>query len=140
MAAPRYLIDTNVVSELRKRRPNENVVRWISELPPDAAFLSVITIGEIAKGISKRRRSKAGAHEADELQSWMDGLIAIYADRILPVDVPVALRWGRLCDEHPQLATDMLIAATAIEAGLVVATRNVAHFTSAGVPAINPWE
>jgi predicted nucleic acid-binding protein len=138
--ADRYLLDTNVVSELRKRQRNEKVVAWVTGLPDDVAFISVVTVGEIAKGIAKRRRTTATARDADALQAWLEGLLALHADRVLPIDVAVATRWGRLCDEHPQLATDMLLAATALERGLTVATRNVAHFSVAGVPAINPFE
>ncbi|HYV96961.1 MAG TPA: type II toxin-antitoxin system VapC family toxin [Gemmatimonadaceae bacterium] len=138
MASVRYLLDTNVISELRKRRRSEAVERWVGQLPADGAFVSVITVGEIAKGIAKRRTS-AEAREADELQTWLDGLLALYAERVLAIDVPIAARWGRLCNDHPELATDMLLAATALEHGLTVATRNVAHFRVAGVPTVNPF-
>ena len=133
----RYLLDTNVVSELRKRRRSEKVARWVSALAEDSAFVSVITIGEIAKGIARRRRTDAGTRDADALQAWLEGLLALYSDRVLPIDVPIATRWGRLCDRHPELATDMLLAATALERGLTVATRNVAHFRMVDVPAVN---
>ena len=140
MATGRFLIDTNVISELRKRRRSNKVVEWIATVPDDGAHISVVTIGEIAKGIAKRRDSKEHAREADELQAWFEGLLASYSDRILPIDVSVAVRWGRLCNEHPQLATDMLIAATALEHELTVATRNVAHFRTAGVATFNPFQ
>lgn len=136
-----YLLDTNVLSELRKRRRNPNVVKWISAVPADSLYLSVITIGEIAQGISRQRRAgtaSATAH-ADALQSWLEGLLADYAERILPVDVAIATRWARLCDAHPQFPTDMLLAATALDYGLTVATRNVAHFRPSGVPVVNPF-
>ncbi len=133
-----YLIDTNVISELRKSRRNPDVVRWMTSVPTDGAFISVVTIGEIAKGIARLRRTASEA-AADALQSWLEGLLAAYSDRILPVDVSVATTWGRLCDRHPQLATDMLLAATALEHGLVVATRNVEHFRLAGVRVVDPF-
>jgi predicted nucleic acid-binding protein len=133
-----YLLDTNIVSELRKKRRNANVVAWVAALRPDDAYLSVITIGEITRGIAKRRRDN-GSHEADELQAWLDGLLTTYADRIVPIDILIAARWGRLCEQHPQLATDMLLAATALERDLTVATRNVAHFSVANVPTLNPF-
>ena len=134
-----YLIDTNVISELRKPRPNERVLQWIGGVRGGELYLSVVTIGEIAKGIAKRRRSIGDGVAADALQGWLDGLLHAHADRIIAIDVPIATRWGRLCDAHPQLATDMLLAATALDRGLTVATRNVEHFEIANVPVVNPF-
>src|SRR5438445_2984661 len=128
MAADRYLLDTNIISELRKPRRNAAMIAWLERIPTESLFISVITIGEIAKGIAKRQRAAGNRSEAAALQSWLDGLLASYADRIIPVDVPIATRWGRLCDLHPQVATDMLLAATALDRQLTVATRNVEHF------------
>lgn len=136
-----YLLDTNILSELRKPRRNLHVVEWIGAATSDRLYLSVITIGEIAKGVAKQRRAgtpQANAH-ADALQAWLEGLLAEYGGRIVPVDVPIATRWGRLCDAHPQFPTDMLIAATALDRGLTVATRNVDHFRPSGVPVFNPF-
>ncbi len=136
-----YLLDTNVLSELRKPRRNPNVVKWLAAAPADGLYLSVITVGEIARGIAKQRRAgttEATAH-ADALQAWLEGLLAGYAGRIIPVDVAIAARWGRLCEAHPEFATDMLIAATALDRGLTVATRNVAHFLPCGVPVVDPF-
>jgi predicted nucleic acid-binding protein len=141
MAHRGYLIDTNVISELRKPRPNSSVLEWVDAQSDGALFLSVITVGEIAKGTAKRRRAKDGRHAADALQAWLEGLLATYADRIIPVDVPIAASWGRLCDAHPQLATDdMLLAATALDRTLTIATRNVEHFQIANVPVVNPFQ
>jgi hypothetical protein len=102
----------------------------------------VITIAEIAKGIARQRRAgtESSIAYAEALQSWLEGLLANHSNRILEVDVAVATRWGRLCDAHPQFPTDMLIAATALDHGLTVATRNVDHFVPAGVPAVNPFD
>lgn len=136
-----YLLDTDIVSELRKPRRDPRVVAWIAAVPSDGLYLSVITAGEIAKGIAKQRRLgtvQAKAH-ADALQAWLDGLLADYANRILPVNVSIATRWGRLCDTHPQFPTDMLLAATALDHDLAVVTRNVNHFRPSGVRAINPF-
>jgi predicted nucleic acid-binding protein len=139
MASTGYLVDTNVISELRKPRRSPAVVEWITTVSPDQLYISVITIGEITKGIAKRRRAPAGHANADALQTWLEGLLALYSDRIIAVDVPIAARWGRLCDLHPQLATDMLLAATALDRGLTVATRNTEHFEVANVPVLNPF-
>lgn len=138
MPAGEYLLDTNIISELRKPRRSPAVLEWITAAAPDGLYLSVVTIGEITKGIAKRRRT-GGDAAAESLQAWLEGLLATYADRIIPIDVPIAARWGRLCDAHPQLATDMLLAATALDRGLTVATRNVEHFQVAGVEVVNPF-
>ena len=108
-------------------------------LEPDAATHQLV--GEIARGIAKQRRigTEQSIAHADALQTWLEGLLADYSQRILPVDVAIATRWGRLCDAHPQHPTDMLIAATALDHGLTVVTRNVAHFRPAGVPVVDPF-
>lgn len=118
------------------------MVSWVANAPADGLYLSVITIGEIAKGIAKLRRTRSAkaTSDADALQSWLEGLLAEYSERILPVTVSVATRWGRLSDAHPELAADMLIAATAQEHDLVVATRNVDHFRRVRVRVVNPFE
>ena len=137
-----YLVDTNVLSELRRPRRDPHVVAWLAGAPDDGLFLSVVTVGEIAKGIAKVRRvgSNQAVADADALQSWLESVLVDFSQRILPVSVSVATRWGRLCDAHPQLATDMLIAATALEHDLTVATRNVAHFRLALARVVNPFE
>ena len=140
MASTRFLIDTNVISELRKTRRSPAVVEWIASVQAEQLHISVITIGEITKGIARQRRTAGGIAAADALQSWLEGLLMTYADRIIPVDIPIAARWGRLCDQHPQLATDMLLAATALDRGLTVATRNTEHFAVTNVPVFNPFE
>jgi predicted nucleic acid-binding protein len=138
MALARFLLDTNIISELRKPRRDARVVDWIRGIPAERLFISVVTVGEIARGIAKRRRA-GGITDADALQGWFDGVLSSYGDRIVPIDARIASRWGRLLDQHPQLATDMLLAATALDRGLTVATRNVEHFEIADVPVINPF-
>ncbi len=132
-----YLLDTNVISELRRPRPDPRVVAWVRALGPGAAFVSVVTIGEIASGMALRHRDNP-AH-ADELERWLDRLVTGYGDRILPVDSAVAMRWGALVAAQPQRAVDMLLAATALEHGLSVATRSEAHLRRAGVAVVNPF-
>lgn len=133
-----FLLDTNVVSELRKPRPDPHVVSWMGALPSGSAFLSVITVGEIARGIAQRRRDNP-AH-ADTLQDWLDRLLSDYGDRVLAVDAPIAMRWGVLVDAHPQFAVDMLLAATALEHGLTLATRNEEHIRPSGAAVVNPFK
>lgn len=137
-----YLVDTNVLSELRRPRRDPNVVAWLVSAPDDGLYLSVITVGEVAKGIARVRRagSAQAVADADALQSWLESVLVQFSERILPVTVSIATRWGRLCDAHPQLPTDMLIAATALEHGLTVATRNVDHFGLARAPVVNPFD
>jgi len=133
-----YLVDTNVLSELRRPRPDRHVVAWFGSIPADSTYVSVITLGEIAKGIAKQRRDNP-AH-ADDLETWLDRLLGEYADRVLDIDARTALRWGALVDAHPQFPVDMLIAASALEHSLTVVTRNEAHIRVAGAPVVNPFQ
>ena len=132
-----FLIDTMVLSELRLRQRDPGVVAWISGQRPEDCFLSVVSIGEIERGIARKRISDAGF--AQQLAGWLDQLLRLYGDRLLPVDVGVARRWGQLSAAIGHEGADMLIAATALERGLTVVTRNLRHFEPTGVAIINPW-
>jgi len=132
-----YLIDTMVLSELRLRQRDPGVVAWISNQRQEDCFLSVVSIGEIERGIARKRSSDAGF--ATQLAEWLDQLLRLYGDRLLPVDVGVARRWGLLSAEIGHVSADLLIAATALERGLTVVTRNLRHFAPTGVPTLNPW-
>jgi hypothetical protein len=133
-----YLIDTNVLSELRRREPNANVVRWLSERPATTLYLSVLTLGELRKGIE-------GLSEGDRkrrLIDWLEvELPAYFAGRILPVDATVADRWGRLLAQagRPLPAIDSLLAATALSQDLTLVTRNLKDFQHAGLSVLDPW-
>lgn len=129
------LLDTVVVSELRKSRPSSKVVAWLRSLADDEMFLSVITIGEIERGIA--RTADAGFREA--LERWLDDLVRLYGDRLLPVTAAIAKRWGRFSADLDIDGADLLIAATAAEHGLTVATRNVRHFTPTKVAVVDPF-
>lgn len=133
-----FLLDTNVISELRKPRPDPNVLSWTSALPAGSAYLSVITVGEIARGIAQRRRDNPP--HADALEAWLDRLLSEYGDRVLPIDASIAKRWGLLVAAQPQFAVDMLLAATALNHGLTVATRNEDHIRPSGVAVVNPFK
>ena len=132
-----FLLDTVIVSELRKKRPDVGVVRWISKQQDDQLHISVVTLGEIERGIEKRR--KGDTEFADALAAWLESLIRLYADRIIPVTPSVARRWGRLSAQLGHDGAHLLIAASALTHGLAVVTRNVAHFEPTGVSLINPF-
>ncbi len=132
-----YLLDTCVLSELRKPRADAKVVAWMEGLRPAEAFLSVLTLGEIRRGIELHRAKDARA--AGALERWLRGLETHYGDRILPVTSEIADRWGRLAPTRPLPVTDGLIAATALVHGHTVVTRNVADFERAGVNLLNPF-
>lgn len=137
-----FLLDTSVVSELVKKVPHEGVVSWLGRQDEESLYLSVLTLGELEKGISKLRASA----RRDRLRTWLAReLTARFADRLLPVDVPVAARWGMLTGNAEKRGTplpviDSLIAATALERGFSVVTRNVADFERCGVACVDPWD
>src|SRR4249919_3931059 len=118
-----YLLDTDVLSELRKRKRDANVVAWIGSAPPTDLFLSVVTIGEIERGIERQRT--VNPTFADELAGWLDLTLRAYGERILPLTVNIARRWGRLAAQIGNQSIDLAVAATALEHGLTVVTRNV---------------
>jgi toxin FitB len=133
-----YLLDTAVLSELRKRRRNPDVVAWVRSVNSADLYLSTITVGEIELGIEKQRVSNPAF--AEELSRWLERTVRVYGDRILPLDVHVARRWGRLAARIGNKGLDLAIAATALEHGLTMVTRNVAHFEPTGVAVHNPYE
>lgn len=103
----------------------------------DDLFLSAITIGEIESGIARQRKVQPGF--ARDLDDWLARVLSIYGKRILPVDAGTARRWGRLCAQIGNDGADLMIAATAMEHGLIVVTRNARHFTPTGVEVLNPF-
>jgi len=133
-----YLLDTVAFSELFKRRPHPNFVLWLSDKADGLLFLSTITIGEVEKGIERQRGREPAFAEA--LLAWLERSLEAYSDRILPVTVSVSRRWGRLSGRLGRDDADLLIAATALEHGLTVVTRDRSDFDKAGVAVFNPWE
>ena len=131
-----YLLDTVVLSELRKRNRDPKIARWILEQRPTDLFLSVVTIGEIERGIEMQKRKDTGF--ATELAAWLDKVLIFYIDRIIGIDIATCRRWGRLSATIGHDGADILIAATALEHGLTVVTRNVRHFTPTGVNVLDP--
>ena len=132
-----YLLDTCVVSELRKTRCNSGVAKWISQVHSDELYLSVITLGEIRRGIELHRAKDARA--ANVLERWLHGLETHYDERIIPISSAVADRWGRLSPNQPLPVSDGLLAATAVENMLTIVTRNVADFQRSGATVLNPF-
>ena len=137
----RYLLDTNVLSELNRARPDPHVTRWIEQLERAEAALSTITFGEIQKGVSKL---DPGAKRAF-LAGWLEELPRQYRGRVLPVTVRVARAWGELEDDARRTGralemSDGLLIATAAVHDLIVVTRNERDFLGRGVDIVNPWK
>lgn len=132
-----YLLDTCIVSELRRPTCNPGVAAWMSSIEPDEAYLSVITLGEIRRGIELQRIKDARA--AGALERWLQGIETHYAERVLPISAEVADQWGRLALGQPLPVSDGLIAATGLEHQLTVVTRNVTDFQRSGVNTLNPF-
>ena len=133
----RYLLDTNVVSELRKPRPHGGVVAWLSSQEEEQLFLSAVTMGELQAGIEKTRHRDPA--KAIAIEDWADQLAGTY--QILPMDTPCSREWGRIMDRKPdKLIEDAMIAATARVHRLIVATRNEGDFRQLDVRILNPFK
>ena len=131
-----YLLDTNVVSELRRRRPHGGLVGWLESVQNDALFLSVVTLGELQAGAEITREQDP--KKAREIEAWIDQVMEAY--NVLPMDARTFRVWGRLLHRKPdELVEDGMIAATAIVHNLTVATRNVADFRRLGVGTFDPF-
>ena len=133
-----YLIDTVVLSELRRRQRDAGVVAWMARQHQEDCYLSVVSLGEIERGIARKRASDP--RFAEDLAAWLDRLLRLHGQRLLPVDLAIARRWGRLSAALGHDSADLVIAATALEHGLTVVTRNLRHFTPTGVATLNPWQ
>lgn len=137
----KYILDTNVISELVAKQPNPHVLQWLDSLDPGGVYLSVITIGELRKGIEKLPPSA----RKQALERWLsEDLLLRFADRILSLDVEVMLTWGaltgRLEAKGVRLpAIDSLIAALALHHNCSLVTRNESDFDGAGITVVNPW-
>jgi toxin FitB len=137
-----YLIDTNIISELRKqRKANPDVRQFFWQAAAQAAplYLSVITIGELRRGVELIRH-RGDRTQAALLETWLQTVLEDYADHILDFTALEAQVWGTLRVPHPQNALDKQIAATALTCGLTLVTRNVSDFAETGVPLLNPFE
>ena len=134
---PGYLLDTNVVSETRKTRPDVGVTAFLAAADASGLYLSVLTLGELRKGIAAKRRTDPVI--ADALSVWVDEIEGSFADRILPIDAAIARHWGELSAARPLPVVDTLIAATALRHRLTLVTRNTRDVGTTGVTVVNPW-
>jgi toxin FitB len=131
-----YLVDSHVLSEAR--RGSREARTWLRSVDPTAIFLSVITLGEIMKGIAVKLRTDTDAAAA--LTAWLEQLRRDHSDRIFPISDRIAIEWGRLAAERPRSMADGLIAATAMVHSKIIVTRNVGDFSNTGIPVTNPWD
>lgn len=132
-----YLLDTNVLSALRRPDRHPAPAAWLRDQRPSDVYLSVVTVAEIERGIA--RQMPRDLDFARELATWTERTLSGFADRLLGVDVPTARRWGRLSATLGHSGADLLIAATALQHGLTVVTRNTRHFHPTGAPILNPF-
>jgi len=131
-----YLLDTNVVSELRKLKPHQGVVEWVRKAPDESLFVSAVTVGEIQAGVEITREQDS--EKAREIEVWLDSVVQSYS--VLATDAAVFRRWAKLMHRRPDHhLEDALIAATALVRHLTVVTRNVDDFKPFGVSLINPF-
>ena len=135
----RFLLDTNVISEIRKReRANPNVARWVEATDPSAIGTSVLVLAEIRRGVELKRRHDPT--QADALDRWFATMRARLGDRVIGIDEPIAEAWAAMSVPHPLPLVDGLLAATAQVRGLTLVTRNVADISRTGVAVLDPFE
>jgi predicted nucleic acid-binding protein len=132
-----YLLDTNVLSETRKRRPDAKVLDFLANADPSTLYISVLTLGELRKGVARKQLSDPSA--AANIAGWVDGLELGYADRILGINAPTARLWGEWSAQGPRSVVDTLLAATAVIHGLTLVTRNTGDVEDIDVRLHNPF-
>ena len=132
-----YLLDTNILSETRKKQANERVMSFLSAAEPSALFISVLSLGELRKGVALKMQSDADA--AKRLGTWVDGLEYSFGERILSVDAAIARQWGELSAQRSRPVVDTLLAATALVHRLTLVTRNISDVHDLGVKLLDPW-
>lgn len=132
-----FLLDTNVVSELRKRTPDSNVMAWFEQADQSDLYLSVLTLGELTKGIAKLGQTEPEA--AASLDHWLKGIEQLFLERVIPIDTPTARVWGEFNAGAPLPVIDSLLAATAKVHGFTLVTRNVKDVAATGISVVNPW-
>ena len=133
----KYLLDTNILSETRKKAPAPQLLDWMDSVDQKDLFVSVLTIGELTKGIELRRRSDPRA--AASLEHWLQGLGKLFSDHIIGIDADIAATWGRMNARRTFPVIDSLLAATAQVRVLTLVTRNIRDIEDTGVAYLNPW-
>lgn len=132
-----YLLDTNVLSETRKKKADAGVISFLESADSSCLFISVLTLGELRKGVAKKQREDPAM--AKRLAGWADGLELSFTDRILSVDAAAARLWGNWSSERPRPVVDTLLAATAVLHGLTFVTRNIRDVRGIPVKLLDPW-
>ncbi len=132
-----YLLDTNILSETRKKQADERVMSFLSAAEPSALFISVLSLGELRKGVALKIRSDADG--AKRIGAWVDGLEFSFGERILGVDTAIARQWGELSAQRSRPVIDTLLAATALVHKLTLVTRNISDVHDLGVKLLDPW-
>lgn len=133
-----YLLDTNVLSETRKKRPDTGVVAFLQAAESSALYISVLTLGELRKGVMEKKRTDPTA--AQSLTTWVEGFEWGFADRILGIDAAIARLWGDWSGDRPRAVVDTLLAATAMQHKLTLVTRNVRQVRGLPINVLNPWK
>jgi len=133
-----YLLDTNILSETRKKQTDERVISFLSAVEPSALYISVLTLGELRKGVALKRRSDTDA--AKKIAAWVDGLEFSFGDRILGIDAVTAKLWGELSAQRPRPVIYTLLAATAIVHELTFVTRNTSDVQDIDLKLLDPWK
>jgi len=133
-----YLLDTNVLSETRKKKADAGVIAFLQAADASSLYISVLTLGELRKGVAKKQREDADA--AKRLADWVDGLEYSFADRILGIDAATARLWGDWSSEHPRPVVDTLLAATAVQHGMTLVTRNIRDVRGIPMKLLDPWK
>jgi predicted nucleic acid-binding protein len=135
----RYLLDTNFVSETRKPRPDPGVLAFLQTEDPNSGFISVLTLGELRKGVAAKKLRESDPIAASRLEAWVEGLEVSFSDRILGIDLAVTRLWGEWSAERPRPVVDTLLAATAVINDLTLVTRNIRDVRDIRVKLLDPW-
>jgi predicted nucleic acid-binding protein len=133
-----YLLDTNILSETRKKQADERVISFLSAAEPSTLYISVLTLGELRKGVALKKRSDKDA--AKKIAAWVDGLEFSFGDRILGIDAATASLWGELSAQRSRPVIDTLLAATAVVHELTLVTRNTGDVQDIDLKLLNPWK
>lgn len=135
-----YLLDTNVLSETRKKKADAGVISFLQAAEESSLFISVLTLGELRKGVAAKKLNDPDQDAAKRLEAWVDGLEFSFADRILSIDAATARLWGDWSGQRPRPVVDTLLAATAVLRDLTLVTRNLRDVRDIPVKLLDPWK